>query len=121
VHGGANLLVNITNDGWFGKSSGPYQHAVMERMRAIENGVPLARSANSGISMAVDAAGRVLGSTGLYERTILTCRVGITPFPTLYTRFGDWFPLACGIVSAFGILLPILFRKRFVRSGKDII
>ncbi len=121
VHSGANLLVNITNDGWFGKSSGPYQHAVMERMRAIENGVPLARSANSGISMAVNADGRVLGGTRLYQRTTLTSRVGITPFPTLYTRFGDWFPLVCGVISAIAILLPVLLRNRCVRSGKDII
>ena len=56
----ANLLVNVTNDGWFGKSSGPFQHAVMARQRCIENGVSLARCANSGISMLVDRCGRAV-------------------------------------------------------------
>jgi apolipoprotein N-acyltransferase len=122
VKRGANLLVNITNDGWFGRSSGPYQHAVMERMRAIENGVSLVRSANSGFSMAIDPAGRVTGCTGLYERTTLTRRVGTLRFPTLYTRFGDWFPLLCAIIVLPCILLsllPLRGRKRFVRSGEE--
>jgi apolipoprotein N-acyltransferase len=121
VRHGANLLVNITNDGWFGKSSGPYQHAIMERMRAIENGVSLVRSANSGISMAVNSVGRVSGSTGLYVRTILTRAVGITVTPTLYTRFGDWFPLLCAAVGTLGLLLPLVRKKPGVRPGKEVI
>ena len=121
VQHGANLLVNITNDGWFGKSSGPYQHAIMERMRAIENGVALARCANSGFSMVVNAAGCVMGCTGLYERTILTRSVSVQPSPTLYTRFGDWFPLLCAAISLIGVAFSLLNpagRKRFVRSGQ---
>jgi len=67
-----NLLVNVTNDGWFGKSSGPFQHAVMSRQRCIENGISLARCANAGISMLVDQYGRILCKTRLNERTQLS-------------------------------------------------
>lgn len=87
---GANLLVNITNDGWFGKSSGAFQHATMARLRCIENGVVMARSANSGISMFVDQYGRVLGRTRLYDRTFLQRPVSVARIPTIYSRFGDW-------------------------------
>ena len=68
---GANLIVHITNDGWFGKTTGPYQHAAMARMRAIENGVALARCAITGVSMLVDPVGRVRGETKLGKRIIL--------------------------------------------------
>ncbi|MBD3421585.1 MAG: apolipoprotein N-acyltransferase [Chitinivibrionales bacterium] len=90
IRAGANLLVNITNDGWFGRSTAPYQHAVMAQMRCIENGTSLVRCANSGISMMVDQFGRVLGKTDLYERTILTGRVSARRIRTLYNRIGDW-------------------------------
>jgi len=93
----------------------------MERMRAIENGVALARCANSGFSMVVNAAGCVMGCTGLYERTILTRSVSVQPSPTLYTRFGDWFPLLCAAISLIGVAFSLLNpagRKRFVRSGQ---
>ncbi len=120
VQHGATLLVNITNDGWFGRSTGPFQHAAMERMRAIENGVALARCANSGLSMAVNSVGRVLGCTRLYERTILTRPVNVRPSPTLYTRFGDWFPLLCAVTILICIIFSLVnaaVRKRAVRSG----
>jgi len=90
VKHGANLFVNMTNDGWFGKSSGAYQHATMARMRCIENGVALARCANSGISMFVDAYGHVISRTELYTRTVLTGSVSCAKVKTLYARFGDW-------------------------------
>jgi len=114
---GANLLVNITNDGWFGKSSGAFQHATMARMRCIENGVSLARSANSGISMFVDQYGRVLGRTKLYDRTFLTQRISTAVIPTPYSRFGDWPVLFSCLVVAISLgMLP--FRRR-ARSSNE--
>ncbi len=88
---GADLLVNITNDGWFGKTPGPYQHAELAIMRSVELGKPLLRCANNGISLICDPYGRVTKKTPLFVRTIL---FGSLPFPlppTLYQRFGDWF------------------------------
>jgi apolipoprotein N-acyltransferase len=107
---GANLMVQITNDGWFGKSSGPYHHAMMARMRSIENGLSLARCANSGISMFVDPVGRLYGQTGLYKRAILTRDVPWYTISTPYTKFGDWFVGICGIVIAAGLLSAV--RRR---------
>jgi len=103
VQRGANLLVNITNDGWFGKSSAAFQHAAMAQMRCIENGISLARCANSGISTFVDQYGRELGRTKLYERTTLTRDLPTQLIPTLYTRFGDWPVGASAGVAGVGI------------------
>ncbi|MBN1127967.1 MAG: apolipoprotein N-acyltransferase [Chitinispirillaceae bacterium] len=108
---GANLMVNITNDGWFGRSSGPRHHAMMARMRSIENGVSLARCANSGISMFVDPLGRVLGETGLYERTVFAADLPIYTIPTLYQRFGDWFVGACFLVVLAGAAFALAPRR----------
>lgn len=108
---GANLIVNITNDGWFGKSTGPFHHANMSRLRSIENGVPLVRCANSGISMHVDHYGRVVQKTGLYERTVLTTTCSLKHSDTLYSKWGDWVVyLFAGIVFVVGIsrLLKII-------------
>jgi apolipoprotein N-acyltransferase len=108
VRKGANLMVQITNDGWFGKSSGPYHHAIMARMRSIENGISLARCANSGISMAVDPLGRVFGRTGLYERTILTLDIPWYVIPTPYTKLGDWFVVVCGVIISAALMMVLL-------------
>jgi apolipoprotein N-acyltransferase len=110
--GAANLIVNITNDGWFGRSSGPRHHAMMARMRSIENGVSLARCANSGISMFVDPLGKVLGATGLYERTMLIRAVPVYSVQTLYSRFGDWFVGLCAAMAALFIVLCLKKRKQ---------
>jgi apolipoprotein N-acyltransferase len=110
--GNANLIVNITNDGWFGRSSGPRHHAMMARMRSIENGVSLARCANSGISMFVDPQGKMLGATGLYERTMLIRTVPVYSIPTLYSRFGDWFVVLCLIIVSAGTFFTVTGKKR---------
>jgi apolipoprotein N-acyltransferase len=112
VKRGANLLVNITNDGWFGKTSGAFQHATMARMRSIENGVPLARAANTGITMLVDQFGRVKGKTNLYTRTFLEGNLRIARIPTLYTTLGDWPVLVSVLFIAYGIVLVVIRRTR---------
>jgi apolipoprotein N-acyltransferase len=112
VRNRANLIVNITNDGWFGRSSGPYQHAMMARMRSIENGVSLARCANSGISMFVDPVGMRYGQTELYTRAILTRCVPVDILPTFYAKSGDWFPAVCFIIIAVAVIPAVRTRRR---------
>jgi apolipoprotein N-acyltransferase len=88
--GGAEFLVNITNDAWFGRTLGPYQHAAHLVMRAIENRVGIARAANSGISAFVDPLGREHQRTALEVRTFETREILTAEGLTLYTRLGDW-------------------------------
>jgi len=102
VRNGANLLVNITNDAWYGRSSAPYQHFSMTVFRAIENRRALIRSANTGISGFVDPVGRILGKTTLFSDAAEVRRVPLMSTVSLYSRFGDVFAAACLAVA--GIL-----------------
>lgn len=100
---GASLLINITNDAWFGFTSAPYQHLFMSVFRAIENRRPLIRSANTGISAIIDSTGNVNIDGSLFTEEVLTGR--ITPekdILTFYSRFGD--------VFAIGILILCLIK-----------
>ncbi|HTX53509.1 MAG TPA: apolipoprotein N-acyltransferase [Candidatus Baltobacteraceae bacterium] len=92
---GAQVLVNITNDAWFGRSSAPYQHFAMAVMRAVENGMYLVRAANTGISAVVDPAGTVHAQTPLFTQAVLVGTVHRRVGETLYTRYGDWFAWLC--------------------------
>lgn len=82
-------LVNITNDAWFGSSAGPYQHFLQVRLRAIEQGLPVVRSANSGISALVDPYGRVVKSLPLDRAGVIDAALPAPLDPTLYARLGD--------------------------------
>ena len=84
------LLVNVTNDAWFGVSTGPYQHFVSARFRAVEEGIPVARAANTGISGVIDSYGRVVISLGLGHQGVIDAplpRALASPPP--YARLGD--------------------------------
>lgn len=98
---GAGLLAVVTNDGWFGRILGAQQHAEIAVMRAVENGVPMIRSANNGISFIVDPYGRATAATRLFTRTVLAGEVARPLASTPYRRFGDWFLVACffGVVA----------------------
>jgi len=101
----ADLLINITNDAWFGKTSGPYQHFSMTLFRAVENRRALARAANTGISGFIDPAGRIIASTPLLKEAQMTRTLPLMHTITFYTRYGDLFALACLAGALFGILL----------------
>jgi apolipoprotein N-acyltransferase len=105
VKNDAVLLINITNDAWFGKTSGPYQHFSITVFRAVENRRALARAANTGISGFIDPAGRILTSTPLLQEAAVTRTLPLIRSKTFYTRFGDLFALACLAGTIFGILL----------------
>ncbi len=96
------VLVNLTNDGWFGNSTGPRQHFHQSRIRAIEEGVPLVRAANNGISGAFDPFGRVLGTLGMNIRGTLDASLPRAIAPPPYARIGDFpFFLGLGLVVVF--------------------
>jgi apolipoprotein N-acyltransferase len=93
-------LLNVTNDAWYGRSSGPYQHFAIARTRAVEEGLPLVRVANNGISGVVDAEGRVLAHTSLDAVGYADIVLPAAGAPTLYSRAGDWILLVVLLVGA---------------------
>jgi apolipoprotein N-acyltransferase len=101
-------MLNATNDAWYGRTSGPFQHFAIARTRAVEEGLPLVRVANNGISAVVDAAGRVLARTSLDEIGYVDVALPAAAARTPYDRVGDW--------SWFGLLLlgavPVALRLR---------
>jgi apolipoprotein N-acyltransferase len=96
---GAEFLVNVTNDAWFGTTAAPHQHFAMGVFRAVENGLPLIRAANTGISGAVDASGRVLAATGLFEPASIAVQITPRRERTFYTRHGDLLVALCAAVT----------------------
>jgi len=108
---GANLLVNITNDAWFGRSSAPWQHLTMAVFRAVENRRSLARSANTGVSTIIDPLGRVSETSPLFEPYYLVADAPLLETETLYVRFGHYFGLACLLA-----VIPFLFSLRYVKQ-----
>ncbi len=100
-------MLNLTNDSWFGTDTGPYQHFATARLRAIEQGLPLIRTANTGISAAVDSYGRVTGSLGLDRRGILDVELPEPlGMPTLFARFGNALSLLVAtIISCAALVL----------------
>src|SRR5919198_2666422 len=104
VRHGAQFLVNITNDAWFGDSPASYQHLSMVVFRAIENRVPIVRAANTGISAVIDPTGRLVQQTDLFVRTWIKDRISLVERPaTFYTRFGDLFAYSCLLLIAIAL------------------
>ncbi len=102
-------FVNVTDDSWFGPWAGPLQHLLVARMRAIEEGIPVARAANTGISAIIDPFGRITAALGLDRQGVVDGRLPAAIAPTPYSRFGDvWFWLF--ISTSMG--LAWLFSKR---------
>jgi apolipoprotein N-acyltransferase len=97
--GYAGAIINVTNDGWFGNSTGPRQHFHQTRVRAVEQGMPILRSANNGISGVIDPYGRILASIGMNERGVIDSRLPAAIAPSPYALFGE---------TAFALLLVII-------------
>jgi apolipoprotein N-acyltransferase len=101
----AGWMVNLTNDGWFGISTGPYQHLQQARLRAIEQGLPMVRAANTGISAVIDPVGRVVARLGLGVEGVLDSSLPAAIAPTVYARVGD-------IPTAIMVAIALLFAIR---------
>jgi apolipoprotein N-acyltransferase len=110
VDDGAEVLVNISDDGWYGDSSAPWEHMDMVRMRAIENGRWVLRATNTGITAAIDPYGRITASMPRHIRGSLEVDFGYRTDTTFYSRHGDWLGWLCAIVT--GGTLLVSFRKR---------
>ena len=106
-------IVNVTNDGWFGNSSGPYQHLQQARLTAIEQGLPLVRAANTGISAVIDPLGRIVASLPLASEGVLDASLPRAIGAPIYVRFGDA-PAAVLILIAF--FLTIRGRLRVAKT-----
>jgi apolipoprotein N-acyltransferase len=108
----AGLLVNITNDAWFGKTGAPWQHFDMAVFRAVENRRALLRSANTGVSGWIDPAGRVMAASGLFVEAAMTAAVPVVrDYQTFYTRHGDFFVLCC-FIALMGAVMVFLFKLK---------
>lgn len=101
-------LLNVTNDAWFGLSSGPYQHLASARLRAVEEGLPMIRAANTGVSAVIDAYGRVLAPLDMQQEGIIDHRIPAAREPTPYGRWGDAMLLA--LLLAVGAVLASVVR-----------
>jgi apolipoprotein N-acyltransferase len=104
------LLINVTNDGWFGNTTGPRQHFHQARVRAVEEGLPLIRAANNGISGVVDPLGRVLVRIDLDERGVIDSGVPMIGPHTVYSVLGDWVFAFNSLV--IGVLASLAARLR---------
>jgi apolipoprotein N-acyltransferase len=105
-------IVNLTNDGWFGISTGPYQHLQQARMRAIEEGLPVVRAANTGISAVIDPMGRIVAKLGLGIEGVLDASLPAAIGPTVYARFGN---ISAAILVA--VALIFVLRRRLSRPN----
>ena len=117
VRAGAKLLVNITNDGWFGRSLATYQHLTAALFRAVENGRWMVRDANSGISAIISPSGKIVAFMPLFTQGILKGRIEEVALTTFYTLLGDWLPVVSGLISCIflvikGFKTEKLFDKR---------
>ncbi|MGD9216323.1 MAG: apolipoprotein N-acyltransferase, partial [Desulfobacteraceae bacterium] len=107
VQNGAHLLVNITNDAWFGRTSAAFQHFSMAVFRAVENRRYLARAANTGISGFIDPCGRIVSPTALFQEAVVSQKVSLLKEPSFYSRWGEW-PLG---VAVLAMLLLFVWKK----------
>jgi apolipoprotein N-acyltransferase len=118
VNRGADILVNITNDAWYGESSAPYQLLAMAAMRAVETKVPLVRVANTGISAVIEPTGKITARTPLFKRGTEIERVYWVPRRTVYTIVGDLFAEICFALAAIALILAY-FRPRRVEPAEE--
>jgi apolipoprotein N-acyltransferase len=104
---GAQVFVNISNDGWYGDSGAYAQHLKQARMRAIENARWLLRDTNTGVTASIDPYGRIVASLPRKTREALVAPYALESGVTFYTRHGDWLAYGCAIISIGAISLSL--------------
>ncbi len=109
---GTELLVNITNDAWFGSTSAPYQHLSMSIFRAVETRMFFVRAANTGISAIVDPTGKIIVQSRLSEKDSIHGRVQLIQMASFYAKYGDWLAVTCFIILTIIFLSCNIRRKR---------
>lgn len=126
VLGGSAMLVQLTNDAWFGPGRAALQHNAASVMRAVENGVPLVLASNAGPSLVIDRFGRVVGRTALqFDAAVAVASVAAGHAATLFNRWGDWFAAACCVLAFQGLWTGRLLngaRRRipFIVNAKEV-
>ena len=110
---GGEFIVNITNDAWFGRTSGPYQHFSMAVFRTIENRKPLIRAANTGISGFIDSNGRILSKTDLFQKAVVTREIKTDTTRSFYSKYGDLFSYIWIVLS---VILLTNLKGKFKRG-----
>ena len=124
VNAGADVLVNITNDAWYGESSAPYQVLAMAALRSVETKVPMVRVANTGFSALIEPSGRITERTPLFQRGTIIAKVNWRPVRTFYTIVGDLFAEICFVLMAIGLITawrwprPSTLEVQPVRSAR---
>jgi len=109
---GADVLVNISNDGWYGDSGAWAQHLNQARMRAIENNRWLLRDTNTGLTASIDPYGRVVSHLERHTRAVLAAPYALTKVTTFYSRHGDWFAFLCAIISMGALLVRFTPQRK---------
>ena len=112
---GAALLVNITNDAWFGKTSAPYQHLSMATFRAVETRLYLVRAANTGVTAIIDPCGKIIGHTDIFKKDVIHGKISYIDMPSFYARYGEWPVWLSFIAVALFFVLNLIWRIKHVR------
>jgi apolipoprotein N-acyltransferase len=112
---GAQVFVNVSNDGWYGDSGAYAQHLRQARMRAVENSRWLLRDTNTGVTASIDPYGRIVAQAPRKARTALDAPYALSNVTTFYTRHGDWFAYVCAIISVVALLLRLPLRTKIER------
>ncbi len=114
------ILINITNDAWYGVSSAPYQHLLMYRLRAVESGQFYARATNSGVSAFIDPLGNIMAASQLFSREVIIKNINTNRVDTLYVRLGDSVPIVCLLIMLIG-LLSVIFPLNYYLKNKKFV
>lgn len=112
IQKGADILIIITNDAWFGRSAAPYHHAQMAIFRAIENRISVARCANTGVSMFVDPYGRTVSSTAIFQKKILVHDIPLRTESTFFKRQGNVFTVTISLLNIAPLLVAVFIRPK---------
>jgi apolipoprotein N-acyltransferase len=118
---GCRILVNMTNDAWFGRTSAPYQHLSILVFRAVENRLWVARAANTGFSAVIDSSGRIVKQVSLFQSGWIYANIPLRGERTFYSRQGDWLIIFCGLIFLAGLIVNrIKYNNIFQQPGNRI-